>query len=616
MMMMNGDDGIDGTEGPAVPLVCRASFAMGSDGQGEAAAVVLPSTGDAARTRADVVAALEDGGVPAPYADDIAARVPELLQRHQLAEMRAALLQAGTNGSKSGSAGARAWAEVYRKHTTSTSSNDDDDDKDKKGKNREAAQRRRGAMFHVVINDRRENVEAVLGAEERCVAQMRGLADARAQALQDAQTRHAAEMARLADADAGTGADVDAAVARQMRELQDIEAACDAREAAAAQQQDRQYWRLVAEIFGEKVARDMCVVVREAPRYRDINAGPLEASSSATTTDESEHEYDFDEYEDDVEDEEEDDKGIYERDEEAEAAASSRRGSVAQRLFERVSMDPALLRTRLATVAERCGGRACPSDSTMLFIGPGQRKVLYRLDVVCAPLVPVLVDNALGTAIASNNKQQQRRREETMKRLYSRALSALVVPTVATERQWEWQSAETPLERRVREACAATHDFHFGSLRQQIAAWQDTAATTAAAAAAPLAPGDVFTTKHSNLLDTHVVFHMVVDRDALDESATRTTSTALQGLWNVLSLASHYDVSELTVPVPLVPAQPPSDCPPAAVLDWYQQQGDIVLNNIKEFLSLYNPEGITHITLVFPETAPDALPAAVVSNAF
>ena len=123
-------------------------------------------------------------------------------------------------------------------------------------------------------------------------------------------------------------------------------------------------------------------------------------------------------------------------------------------------------------------------------------------------------------------------------------------------------------------------------------------------------------TKHSNLLDTHVVFHMVVGREELDGSATRTTSPALQGLWNVLSLASHYDVSELTVPVPLVPAAPPRDCPAAALLDWYQQQGDIVLNNIKEFLSLYNPEGITHITLVFPETAPAALPAAVASTAF
>lgn len=601
----------------SAPLVCRASFATGSEGlQGEAA-VVLPcspdgDTGDAGDTRAAVAGALEAGGVPAPYADEIAARVPELLQRQQLAEMRAALQQAcvGSNGSSSSpaAAGARAWAAVYRTHTAT------DGDGDRRQRAREAAQRRRGAMFHVVINDRRENVDAVLGAEERCVAQLRGLAAAREQALQQAQARHAAEMARLADMGAGAGADVDAAVARQMRELQDIEAACAAREAAAAQQQDRQYWRLVAEIFEEKVARDMCVVVRDAPRYRDINAGPLVASSSSSTgittgTSKDEEDDDDDDGEEEEEDEEDEEGGIYERDEEAEAAASRRRGSVGQRLFERVSMDPALLGTRLATVAERCGGRACPSDTTMLFIGPGQRKMLYRLDVVCAPLVPVLVDSTLGTGSVQQQQQQQQRRERTMKRLYSRALSALVVPTVAAARQWEWQSAETPLERRVREACAATHDFHFGSLQQQIAAWQG-------ADAPPLAPGDVFTTKHSNLLDTHAVFHMVVGREVLDETASRATSPALQGLWNVLSLASHYDVAELTVPVPLVPTEPPRDCPAAALLDWYQQQGDIVLDNIKEFLSLYNPEGITHITLVFPETAPAALPAALVSTAF
>lgn len=580
------------------PLVCRASF-----GDGGEAAVVLPSTlsaEDAMRTRTDVAATLEKGGVPAPYADEVAARVPELLQRQQLAEMRAALLQTRDGGA----AGARAWAAVYRAHNDDNSEEDENRTKEEeKKKRRETMQRKRGAMFHVVINDRRENVEAVLGAEERCAAQTRVLADARAHALQQAQARHAAEMARLADA--GAGADVDAAVARQMRELQDIEAACDAREAAAAQQQAGEYWRLVAEIFEEKVARDMCVVVRQAPRYRDINAGPVSSSKK-------------DDDEDKEDDDDDEDEGIYERDEEAEAAASKRRGSVGQRLFERVSVDPALLCTRLATVAERCGGRTCPNDNTMLYIGPGQRKMLYRLDVVCAPLVPVLVDCTLSGAHNQEEKEHRRRRHEaTLKRLYSRALSALVVPTVATTRQWEWQSDESQLERQVREACSATHDLHFGSLKEQISVWQSTDDDEEKGKGEALSPGDVFVTKHSNLLDTHVVFHVVVGKDALDESATRATSPALQGLWNVLSLAAHYDVAELTVPVPFAPsAAPPADCPPAALADWYQQQGDVVLDNIKEFLSAYNPEGITHITLVFPATAPATLPAVVASSAF
>ena len=70
------------------------------------------------------------------------------------------------------------------------------------------------------------------------------------------------------------------------------------------------------------------------------------------------------------------------------------------------------------------------------------------------------------------------------------------------------------------------------------------------------------------------------------------------------------------MPVPLVPAVPPLDCGPDIVEEWYQQQGDVVLRNIKSFLATYFPEGITHITLVFPETAPATLPASFAASAF
>ena len=102
----------------------------------------------------------------------------------------------------------------------------------------------------------------------------------------------------------------------------------------------------------------------------------------------------------------------------------------------------------------------------------------------------------------------------------------------------------------------------------------------------------------------------------LSETSTKTTSKSLQALWNVLSLASHYDVSELTIPIPLVPSVPPADCPDDIKIDWYMQQADAVLKNIKSFLTLYNPEGITHFTFVFPESAPASLPTTFTSSAF
>ena len=102
----------------------------------------------------------------------------------------------------------------------------------------------------------------------------------------------------------------------------------------------------------------------------------------------------------------------------------------------------------------------------------------------------------------------------------------------------------------------------------------------------------------------------------LNETSTRANSKALQALWNVLSLAAHYDVSEITVPVPLVPAVPPPDCGADVAEEWYRQQGDVVLRSIKSFLATYFSEGITHITLVFPPSAPATLPTSFASTAF
>ena len=375
------------------------------------------------------------------------------------------------------------------------------------------AAKRRGAMFHVVINDLRENVEAVLGIEERCLSQMKMLRENRLFLQRQTQERQAEEMEKLIGKTTQDALEI--TVARQMKELEDIEAVCDGKEAALLQQQERQYWNLIKEIFEEKVARDMVVVVREAPKYRDINALPVEKEAKPAGVDDDDDDDDLDGK-----------SAIYERDEAAEAAASTTREGtgVAKRLFERVSTDPSLINTRIASIEERSDGKQYPNDTALLFIGQGQRKILYRLDAVNAPLFPGLVDSTFG----KGGGRQHSRREATMKRLYSRALSALVVPTAATANQWKWQSVETELERQVREACEVAHDFHFGSLKQQIQAWQapsqpqapsrtaSTATTTTTPAANKpqnLSPGDVFVTKHSNLLDTHVVFHMVIDKE-------------------------------------------------------------------------------------------------------
>jgi len=66
--------------------------------------------------------------------------------------------------------------------------------------------------------------------------------------------------------------------------------------------------------------------------------------------------------------------------------------------------------------------------------------------------------------------------------------------------------------------------------------------------ASKLEPGDFFVTTHSNLGKVQVVFHMVGERQNIDNSWQQL----LAGLKNILTIASHYDVTTLSLPILLI----------------------------------------------------------------
>ena len=118
-------------------------------------------------------------------------------------------------------------------------------------------------------------------------------------------------------------------------------------------------------------------------------------------------------------------------------------------------------------------------------------------------------------------------------------------------------------------------EFHFPTLEQQLegvraevkrsSSWRtDYWAKKAAAEAAlgggdglvaevkrdfsALNTGDFYLTRHSNLCETHVVFHMVVD-DTLDNINISSRHPVIMGLRNVLKTACLNDITSLTVPL-------------------------------------------------------------------
>jgi len=64
-------------------------------------------------------------------------------------------------------------------------------------------------------------------------------------------------------------------------------------------------------------------------------------------------------------------------------------------------------------------------------------------------------------------------------------------------------------------------------------------------------PGDVYVTRHSNLSEVHVIFHLVTDT-SLSVSDIPARHPVMVGLRNCLHAASHHDIHTITIPLLMV----------------------------------------------------------------
>ena len=60
--------------------------------------------------------------------------------------------------------------------------------------------------------------------------------------------------------------------------------------------------------------------------------------------------------------------------------------------------------------------------------------------------------------------------------------------------------------------------------------------------------GDIYITRHSNLAEVHVVFHLVVD-DSVKSSSISTRNPVIVGLRNALHTAVRHSITTITIPL-------------------------------------------------------------------
>eukprot|EP00045_Choanoeca_perplexa_P007765 m.71321 g.71321 ORF g.71321 m.71321 type:complete len:587 (+) comp14209_c0_seq1:350-2110(+) len=180
--------------------------------------------------------------------------------------------------------------------------------------------------------------------------------------------------------------------------------------------------------------------------------------------------------------------------------------------------------------------------------------------------------------------------------LYSANLNAMVI---TVDKQL---SSYTGTKKEFAKVCEQTTDLHFPELPEQLEQLQ--ADLGLADDADNLKPGDFYITRHSNLTDVHVVFHLVVDEKA-NSSSLNTQGRIMTGLRNVVRCVFQNSINTLTIPLLLVHEQPPG-----TDRRWCEKRCELLLKTLKGYImenTAWGRADSKTIQLVVPEETEDSL---------
>ncbi|XP_021927005.1 protein C12orf4 homolog isoform X2 [Zootermopsis nevadensis] len=201
---------------------------------------------------------------------------------------------------------------------------------------------------------------------------------------------------------------------------------------------------------------------------------------------------------------------------------------------------------------------------------------------------------------ASSGLDPQPQRLQTALALYSNDLYGLVILTDSHIGSY------SGLSKELNEVCQHSTDFHFPSVDDQLEKIRDEAKEAVAwrqshwgrsssgehlvtltssekqsrrsGSTKNLQTGDVYITRHSNLAEVHVIFHMVVD-DSLRSSDINSRHPVILGLRNILKTACSKDITTLTVPVLLV-----HEMTEEMTVAWCTKRAELVFKCVKGFM--------------------------------
>nr|XP_053656211.1 protein C12orf4 homolog isoform X1 [Cherax quadricarinatus] len=184
-------------------------------------------------------------------------------------------------------------------------------------------------------------------------------------------------------------------------------------------------------------------------------------------------------------------------------------------------------------------------------------------------------------------------RIQTSMSLYSHNLNGLVL--LVDDRI----NTYTGIKRDFARVCSRSTELHFPDLEDQLECVRDIVPQVVQwrrdhpppqydceddAPSVPPVPqhlkaGDFYISRHSNLADVHVVFHMIVD-DTLRSGDINSRHPVILGLRNVLKVACLGDITTLTIPLLLTLTMSEQEM----TMSWCQKRAELVYKCIKGFM--------------------------------
>lgn len=183
----------------------------------------------------------------------------------------------------------------------------------------------------------------------------------------------------------------------------------------------------------------------------------------------------------------------------------------------------------------------------------------------------ILAVDSLYLCDTQRNSSAQVRTQTAMS-LYSNNLSALVL---LVDNHF---NSYFGTQHEFAQLCSSLNEFHFDNFNEQIKSIQNEK-MPAHVGRKNLETGDCYVTKHSNLANAHVVFHLVTD-DSLKNGEINSRHPILASLRNILRVAQMYDIKTISIPLLLVDEMDEE----ILTVNWCLKRAELVLKCVKGFL--------------------------------